>query len=615
MYNMIKDSINLYQSYQYLNIKCYSCGSRDHIALKCPKVHFQYNHSKIITNHLIQEKKFRESFQRRKRKPFKPLRDLEIIQEAATQHQMVLQNELYFDHKEGAEDQTEIRSYSSIDEIFDRNIYDPPPFVYNIDSTNLKAHNFQSIDEQSQTNTATWDFVVQKITKKKFHQTKAGGEIEAFVDQSYDKYYKNLNIDRVKNFEVYNPNNNIIKILVDLEKIRLQKIVEMRLGNGGHIISKLLIQGFRMAERRKQNDISQPSIGSIRSADNPEKKSTPTPVDQSRRQSLSVNPSDIALYSTGNRKMFSKDVESQSYTNKSSSSEVIFNHLKVPVNKTKEKIPKLALQSSKDGERKRGLSADCSPIHEEKSSLEDQMISSNRLYKQSPLNPHSFRKPSITSQCSESSITGNIKSKTHSLVNSSQLIQTQNQLSSLQNQKIRTAQFVEGEKNNSHKKSNNSYNSLLPSEILKSKHRLSYPVNIYQPDMGRRSILYTDGRTNITENNEGTNQNRPVALFDFTQFVKKITGKLEENINNKSPLSKSISGLSKQTSISSRITPLLKDNIGPKGNKTSLFIEILHKNNRGFGERRKGRSNSQGNGEDVNKLINKYGLEEIINSK
>jgi len=604
---MIKDSINLYQSYQYLNIKCYSCGSRDHIALKCPKVHFHFNKPKIIVKYLIQEKRFREFYQRRTRKEFKTLRDLEVIQEAATQHQMIQQNELYFDRTKGKEDQTEVRSYSSIDDVMDRNIYDNPPLIYAIDSTHLKTYDFHDIDEHP---AKTGHTTPSKKHTKKFQQNKLG-EIEAFVSTSYDKYYNNLNIDRVKNFEVYNPNNNIIKIIVDLEKIRLQKIVEMRLGAGGHVVSRLLIKGFRMAERRKQNDVSQSSVGSIRSADaHPEKKVSPV-AEQDRRQSLSVNPSDIALYNTGSRKMFAKANDSPTLTSNYTSSEALYSHLKVP-NKTKEGILNLALNNSPK-DRKRGLSADCSPIHEEKSSLEDHLISTSRRHKETPFNVHSFRRPSISSQGSEPSIRENSQLKINSFINSSRSALSQNQLSNTKDQKLRTAQFGEEEKSHSHRKYNNSYNSFLPSEILKSKHRLSYPVNIYQPDMGRKSILFTDARTNMTENNEGIDNKKPIALFDFTQFVKKMTGKLEEN--TKSPLSKSISGLSKQTSISSRITPLFpKDKVLKKDQKP-LIIEILHQNNKRLGKRKKGRSNSQGKGEEMNNLITKYGLEELISPK
>jgi len=35
-YRMIVDDMNIYKSNQYLDIDCYGCGSKQHIALDCP---------------------------------------------------------------------------------------------------------------------------------------------------------------------------------------------------------------------------------------------------------------------------------------------------------------------------------------------------------------------------------------------------------------------------------------------------------------------------------------------------------------------------------------------------------------------------------------------------
>ena len=70
------------------------------------------------------------------------------------------------------------------------------------------------------------------------------------MKDNYDPYYHNLNLDRVRNFEVYFPNNNIIKLMVEFEKTRLEKLVQMRLGLIAKHISPLLIKSFRMNERK-----------------------------------------------------------------------------------------------------------------------------------------------------------------------------------------------------------------------------------------------------------------------------------------------------------------------------------------------------------------------------
>ena len=178
---------------------------------------------------------------------------------------------LYFEQEE--EENTKIRSYSSIDDILERNIYDLQPLVYAADSTQLKAVNFFDTNIMSNSLTSTnvqHDHHEGKKKQKKgyFQQM---GEIEGFVNTNYDKYYHNLNLDRVKNFEVFHPENNIIKMLVGFEEVRLKKLVESRLGvKAGHI-TRILIKGFRLHERALRNG-TQTSFNSMQSVDVLEKK-------------------------------------------------------------------------------------------------------------------------------------------------------------------------------------------------------------------------------------------------------------------------------------------------------------------------------------------------------
>lgn len=87
--------------------------------------------------------------------------------------------------------------------------------------------------------------VNQMIPKKKRN------EIEMFIIKNYDPFFRNINIDRVQNFELYFPNHNITKLMTEMERIRCEKILIMRLKltNSKHIIP-ILMKGFRFHERK-----------------------------------------------------------------------------------------------------------------------------------------------------------------------------------------------------------------------------------------------------------------------------------------------------------------------------------------------------------------------------
>mmetsp|Transcript_39263 Transcript_39263/g.34939 ORF Transcript_39263/g.34939 Transcript_39263/m.34939 type:complete len:153 (+) Transcript_39263:1297-1755(+) len=82
-------------------------------------------------------------------------------------------------------------------------------------------------------------------------QKKKKNEIEMFIIKNYDPFFKNINIDRVHNFELYFPNNNITRLMTEMERIRCEKILQRRLNlpNAKHIIP-ILVKGFRFHERK-----------------------------------------------------------------------------------------------------------------------------------------------------------------------------------------------------------------------------------------------------------------------------------------------------------------------------------------------------------------------------
>ena len=247
---MIRDSINLYKNTKYLSVPCNSCDSVNHIISECPDLHITIDPEKVIKAYIEEEREFKRNFLRRYKPRFSPLKNLEQLQEVASEVQLGHQNEGQEDFEFDQDEDQKIGSYSSLDEVLDRKIYDPKPIDYVEDTTHIKFLDVS--DTMKHVSVATLIHV--PASKKNWEKV---GEIETFVRNSYDPFYCNLNLDKVKNFEVYYPNNNITKLAVEFEKIRLEKIVHKRLGkNANHIVSKLLVKGFRMNEKKKSNILS-----------------------------------------------------------------------------------------------------------------------------------------------------------------------------------------------------------------------------------------------------------------------------------------------------------------------------------------------------------------------
>jgi len=60
----IKDSINLYDNYQTINLVCHVCGKEGHYARICPNIHLTYNKEELIQQHILEHNKFCQAFQR-----------------------------------------------------------------------------------------------------------------------------------------------------------------------------------------------------------------------------------------------------------------------------------------------------------------------------------------------------------------------------------------------------------------------------------------------------------------------------------------------------------------------------------------------------------------------
>jgi len=248
---MMSDSINLYGSYQYLNIRCYGCGSKNHIALTCPVIHGKFNKQQVISNYLQEQYEFQRNFKRStKRRRFHAMRDMDLLQEAVSQIQINLQNELNFDEEEQLNMLDEY--YSETDEILDNNIYDPQPIIY-YDESGVERY----FDPD---NNKYWQKkLYRKPTLSKGDKRKADA-IDLFIQKNYDPYYKSVNIDKVHNFEVYYPINNITKLITEFERIRMEKILQNRVGLKARHIMPLLIKGFKMNEKKQTRENSKTSL-------------------------------------------------------------------------------------------------------------------------------------------------------------------------------------------------------------------------------------------------------------------------------------------------------------------------------------------------------------------
>ena len=209
--------------------------------------------------------------------------------EAASQIQIIQQNELYYE----SIITDRVHYYSEGEEILDKNIYNPQPILYTVESVQTKALN---IAKQIKTSSSIClsGILMEKSKRKLINEP---GAVKSFVVASYDPYCHNLNLDQVKNFEVYYPNNNITKLLVGMEKIRLEKMIQMRLQGRAKHIYPLLVKSFRMTERRKDSVIFQ-SQNSLNSTIN----NSPTRDKKSVSKNLpGINPSDITFYSSAKK--------------------------------------------------------------------------------------------------------------------------------------------------------------------------------------------------------------------------------------------------------------------------------------------------------------------------
>ncbi len=245
---LIKDNLGLYKNSQNLvNVRCYLCGKSSHLALYCPIVHWFSSPLKVISKYLMEQEEFRRAFKRRDRERFSVYGRRKEFEEAAEK----IQNSEKYDIVQNIkgflllEQEDDVESYSSIDEIMDRNIYDPEPLVFAGDLVQPKE-----LEVGSKYINIFGENEGEKYQKEVFvaKPKVEPGEIQAFVTRNYDAYLHNLNLDQAKSWEIYFPHNNIGVILDALEAERLRKLAK------AHHLPEVIIKNFKFGYDKYKSD-------------------------------------------------------------------------------------------------------------------------------------------------------------------------------------------------------------------------------------------------------------------------------------------------------------------------------------------------------------------------
>jgi len=218
---MLKDKINIYQQYSVLQMKCASCGSEDHIIENCPKVHLVLPRDQVIKNYLEETNSQSRSYKRADKRRFNALLDLIEIQKRAkvlikrigtlgtTNSESELDNHhnkrrrsSYFGLVPG--DGTVNTSYSSTTNLSD--IGD------NMGILKVKRR----VSETPERNNRAASFSLADLDERK----KAIPFLPEFEKRIFHNYEESIVFDQVKNFQIYFPHNNVVKILEELEAKR-----------------------------------------------------------------------------------------------------------------------------------------------------------------------------------------------------------------------------------------------------------------------------------------------------------------------------------------------------------------------------------------------------------
>jgi len=224
MFHFIKDNINLYQDFSQLQLECYFCNSVNHIGRNCNEAHFKPNKEEVIKDYLAKEKAKMKKFKRRTFERFNPRENLKELTSTA-----IMIQEDYNDYTLSDED----LSQDSLDNILERNLFLIP-------GAEMHDIKHRKMDRKRKSTRMSQNLMFEQLNALNDIIGRRGSQITSNVNQQdvqqdpmvikSNGEFIFFSIDKVENFELYYPQNNIIKIITEFERSRFERLLESRQG-------------------------------------------------------------------------------------------------------------------------------------------------------------------------------------------------------------------------------------------------------------------------------------------------------------------------------------------------------------------------------------------------
>ena len=247
MFHFIKDRINLNGDYSHIELICFSCNNKGHLAKNCHELHYVPKRTQIINIYLMRKEARMQQYKRRNRPKFKATQNIARLSEIAEMIQ-----EDYSDYTISDEE----LSQDSLDIVLERNLFIVPGAEKN-DLKNRKTERRNKsarysaqalIGEIINANNAIGttnrqSYASQNVTKEEIGESRLltkPGQIDFLF----------FTVDQVENFEVYYPHYNIKNLVQRLEKEKLQNILKGSLGTAKALVLKNFGSAMKNLNRR-----------------------------------------------------------------------------------------------------------------------------------------------------------------------------------------------------------------------------------------------------------------------------------------------------------------------------------------------------------------------------
>lgn len=267
MFHLIKDSININQDYSQIELICFSCQRKGHMARDCDKIHFVPDRAEVIKTHLERLKTLRKKFQRNNtRSKFRALANLIHMEQAA---QMVQED--YSDFTLSDEE----LSQDSLDVILEKNLIILPGQELN----DLKARKTERRNKSQRYSQqffmgemgATSPITVAQRLSQFSHTVREDSEARTSMKITPSDIVF-FSIDKVENFEVYYPQFNIRTMIQKFEKDRVQQMLKGTKGGAKMLVLKNF--GSMLRDKNRRGTIMPPGSPVYFARSSYEKKQT-----------------------------------------------------------------------------------------------------------------------------------------------------------------------------------------------------------------------------------------------------------------------------------------------------------------------------------------------------